>query len=43
MTDLEERFHLKWLGLVQPAEGLVVSVPVLTEAEVMVRRGVELR
>ncbi|MDP3276939.1 MAG: hypothetical protein Q8Q09_17200 [Deltaproteobacteria bacterium] len=33
MTDLDRRFHETWLGLVQPIEGLVVSIPVLLEAQ----------
>lgn len=37
MTDLERRYHEKWLGLAQPIEGLVVSVPVLTDAQCMNR------
>jgi hypothetical protein len=32
MSDAERRFHELWLGMAQPFEGLVVSVPVLTEA-----------
>jgi N-6 DNA Methylase len=38
-TDLHARFHETWLGLVQPVEGLVVSVPVLVEAQCMERHG----
>ena len=38
MTDLESRFHAEWLGLVQPVEGLVVSVPVLSDAQCMRRQ-----
>jgi very-short-patch-repair endonuclease len=38
MTDLESRFHAEWLGLVQPVEGLVVSVPVLADAQCMRRQ-----
>lgn len=37
MTDLEARFHEAWLGLVQPTEGLVVSIPVLVDAQCMAR------
>jgi len=33
MSDIERRFHEHWLGLVQPAEGLVVSIPVLVDAQ----------
>ncbi|MBZ0118303.1 MAG: SAM-dependent methyltransferase, partial [Sandaracinaceae bacterium] len=38
MSDAETRFHETWLGLVQPTEGLVVSVPVLTDALCMARQ-----
>ncbi|PZR16692.1 MAG: hypothetical protein DI536_05925 [Archangium gephyra] len=37
MNDLERRYHEKWLGLAQPIEGLVVSVPVLTDVQCMNR------
>ena len=37
MSDLETRFHETWLGMVQPVEGLVVSVPVLVDAQCMHR------
>jgi hypothetical protein len=37
-SDLESRFHAEWLGLVQPVEGLVVSVPVLSDAQCMRRQ-----
>lgn len=37
MTDIEKKFHETWLGMVQPIEGLVVSVPVLIEAQCMQR------
>ncbi len=43
MTDLESRFHAEWLGLVQPVEGLVVSVPVLTDAQCMRRQPLALQ
>jgi hypothetical protein len=42
-TDLHARFHETWLGLVQPVEGLVVSIPVLVEAQCMERHGPELQ
>jgi hypothetical protein len=42
-NDLHTRFHETWLGLVQPVEGLVVSVPVLVEAQCMERHGPELQ
>jgi hypothetical protein len=43
MSDLETRFHQVWLGMVQPAEGLVVSVPVLVDAECMQKQPPELQ
>ncbi len=33
MSDVEQRFHETWLGMLQPVEGLVVSVPVLVQAQ----------
>ncbi|HEX4334344.1 MAG TPA: DNA methyltransferase [Polyangiaceae bacterium] len=33
MNDADKRFHEQWLGMVQPAEGLVVSLPVLLDAQ----------
>jgi hypothetical protein len=33
MSDVEQRFHETWLGMIQPVEGLVVSVPVLVQAQ----------
>ena len=33
MTDADKRFHEQWLGMVQPSEGLVVSLPVLVDAQ----------
>lgn len=33
MSDVDRRFHETWLGLVQPVEGLVVSIPVLIDAQ----------
>lgn len=42
MNELERKFHETWLGLVQPIDGLVFSIPVLAEAQVMDRtRSVE--
>ena len=38
MSDIETRFHETWLGMVQPIEGLVVSVPVLVDAQCMARQ-----
>lgn len=32
MSDADLRFHEIWLGMVQPTEGLVVSIPVLVDA-----------
>jgi hypothetical protein len=43
MSDLEKRFHETWLGMVQPVEGLVVSVPVLVEAQCMARQTPEVQ
>ncbi len=37
MSDVERRFHELWLGMAQPYEGLVVSVPVLVDAGVLHR------
>jgi hypothetical protein len=39
VSDLETRFHEEWLGMVQPVEGLVVSLPVLVERQCMRRLG----
>ena len=41
--DPESRFHAEWLGLVQPVEGLVVSVPVLADAQCMRRQPLALQ
>jgi hypothetical protein len=38
MSDLETRFHETWLGMVQPVDGLVVSIPVLVDAQCMERQ-----
>ncbi|WP_254380212.1 DNA methyltransferase [Corallococcus exiguus] len=37
MSDVERRYHETWLGMAQPIEGLVVSVPVLEDAQCMQR------
>ena len=37
MSDVEKRYHERWLGFTQPHEGLVVSVPVLVDAQCMLR------
>ncbi|MFZ5443150.1 MAG: DNA methyltransferase [Myxococcota bacterium] len=37
MTDIERRYHERWLGLAQPIEGLVLSVPVLVDGQCMQR------
>ena len=34
MKDRDVQFHEKWLGLAQPIEGLVFSVPVLADAQI---------
>ena len=41
MRDTATDYHELWLGLVQPVEGLVVSVPVLVSAQVMTRLSLE--
>ena len=41
--DLATAFHESWLGMVQPAEGLVVSVPTLVEAQCWQRLPLEAR
>lgn len=41
MSDLERKFHETWLGMVQPTEGLVVSIPVLIDAQCMERQPTE--
>ncbi|HEX9619384.1 MAG TPA: DNA methyltransferase, partial [Polyangiaceae bacterium] len=33
MTDADRHFHEQWLGMAQPSEGLVVSLPVLVDAQ----------
>lgn len=43
MSDLESKFHETWLGMVQPIEGLVVSVPVLVDAQCMQRQPPEVQ
>lgn len=43
MTDIDTRFHETWLGMVQPVEGLVVSVPVLVDAQCMERQPPEVQ
>lgn len=37
MSDVARKFHEAWLGMVQPIDGLVLSVPVLVDADAMVR------
>ncbi len=34
MKDADQRFHEEWLGLAQPIEGLVFSVPALSDAQI---------
>lgn len=43
MTALDERFHEMWMGMVQPIEGLVVSMPVLLDAQIAVSKGPRLQ
>lgn len=42
-SDPHARFHAHWLGLIQPSEGLVFSIPVLVDAQVMERQPREVR
>lgn len=35
MSEQARKFHEQWLGMCQPSEGLVVSVPVLVDAQCM--------
>ena len=41
MSDPDRYFHQTWLGMVQPTEGLVVSIPALMEADATERRPLE--
>jgi hypothetical protein len=41
-TDAQTRFHEEWLGLAQPYEGLVFSVPVLADAQIVPQVGADL-
>ncbi len=43
MTETDRRFHETWLGMVQPVDGLVVSIPVLVEHQCMRRAPTELQ
>ena len=38
MSDIDRTFHETWLGMVQPIDGLVVSIPVLVDAQCMERQ-----
>lgn len=40
--DIQIRFHEEWLGLAQPIEGLVFSIPVLADAQITPTVGAEL-
>lgn len=42
MRDRDVLFHEKWLGLAQPVEGLVFSVPVLADAQIAPELSTEL-
>jgi hypothetical protein len=42
MKDRDVIFHKKWLGLAQPIEGLVFSVPVLADAQIAPEERTEL-
>lgn len=39
MSQAERKYHESWMGMVQPIDGLVFSVPVLVDAQVMDRTG----
>lgn len=43
MSNAEESFHEEWLGMVQPVDGLVVSIPVLVEAQCISRQPPEVQ
>lgn len=43
MNDQDHHFHETWLGMMQPVEGLVVSIPVLVDAQCMQRAPPELQ
>src|SRR5690606_13959806 len=43
MNDIARKFHEQWLGMVQPSEGLVVSVPVLVDAQCMEKQDREVQ
>ena len=36
MSEADKRVHEQWLGMVQPSEGLVGSLPVLVEAQFLI-------
>ena len=38
MSDVDRYFHEVWLGMVQPIDGLVVSIPVLVDAQCLERQ-----
>jgi hypothetical protein len=42
MSEFEIAYHKRWLGMLEPIEGLVVSIPVLVEAECMEKLDPEL-
>jgi len=42
MSEFEVAYHKRWLGMLEPIEGLVVSIPVLVEAECMEKLDPEL-
>ena len=42
MSDVEAAYHRRWLNMAEPVEGLVVSVPVLVDAQCMQRLSAEL-
>ena len=40
MSEVDRYFHEVWLGMEQPVDGLVVSIPVLVDAQCIERRAV---
>lgn len=42
-SDPHARFHAHWLGLIQPSEGLVFSIPVLVDAQILERQPRDVR
>ena len=43
MSDQEKRFHEVWMGMVQPVEGLVFSIPALVDAQCFEKQTVQVQ